>query len=231
MMSNYEFPLLIFLVFLILRIPFIGKYLKIINTMVHESGHAFASLLTSGEVISIELLSNSEGITLTKSKSFFSIFLTSLAGYVFSSAISFVLFYLISVNKYDYIFYFFISLIIINIILWVRNIYGILWLISFGSFVFYISTYIDNDIKNIIFILISTIILSESIFSSLVILRRSFKKSKEAGDASNLKMLTHIPTFIWASFFLAQSLFFGYKSYQLYSNSSPIFNYIKIHII
>ena len=49
-------------------IPFTGKLVNPINTMIHESGHAIVSLIFSGEVECIELNMDSSGAAKTKSK-------------------------------------------------------------------------------------------------------------------------------------------------------------------
>ncbi|MDP4267464.1 MAG: M50 family metallopeptidase [Bacteroidota bacterium] len=211
-----QFFLLLTISFIIVRIPYIGKIFKVVNTMIHESGHAFAALLTSGEVLGIELFSNSEGVTLTKSKSFFSSFITSLAGYVFSSLCAFFSFYLIKKGHEQYIFYFFLSIALINIILWVRNIYGIIWLMVFGGLIYYIYVYSNDEIKNITSIILSGILLTESIFSTIIIIIKSFTDPKSSGDAANLQKETHIPAFIWAIFFLCQAIYLGYRIVLMY---------------
>ena len=212
-----------FIVYLVLinalvvtRIPIIGKYFNVIDTLFHESGHALVALLTSGKVLKIELFQDTSGTTLTQSKSKISQFLTSLAGYPFSSIGSFVLFYLIKSENYLWVFIIFGVFTLLNLILWVRNWYGIFWLLTFGGLIglFY---YLKNDTYIFCFTLfISAILLFDSIIKCFQLLYLSFKTPKNAGDAANLKKLTHIPAFFWALLFLTNSIFFVYKTVQLF---------------
>ena len=75
--SDHQFLLYAFFAagILITRLPFVGKFFRITNTLIHESGHAIMALLTSGNVVSIDLMSDTSGTATTKSKYlFFKIF-------------------------------------------------------------------------------------------------------------------------------------------------------------
>ena len=79
--------LLIFVVVALIlpRIPVVGKFFNIINTALHELGHALMALLTGGEVRKIELFNDTSGTTTTVSKNKFASVLVSLAGYPFAA--------------------------------------------------------------------------------------------------------------------------------------------------
>jgi hypothetical protein len=92
-------------VFIINRIPYVGKYLRVVNTLIHESGHAIAALVSSGEVYKVELFSDTSGTAVTKTKGKLSQFLVAIAGYPFGSAVAFLLFYIISRGEYRIVLY------------------------------------------------------------------------------------------------------------------------------
>ena len=81
--------------FLLPRIPVVGKFFNIINTGLHEFGHALMALLTGGSVERIELFKDTSGTTTTKSENGFSAFWVSLAGYPFAASVAWLAFYLI----------------------------------------------------------------------------------------------------------------------------------------
>ena len=110
---------------LLTRIPYIGKFFRLIDTLVHESAHALMALVFSGSVDRIDLFANTEGQAITRSKGNFAWIMISLAGYIGSSVVSFGLFFLLSRGLFNAALYFFIVLCLVNLILWVRNGYGI----------------------------------------------------------------------------------------------------------
>jgi hypothetical protein len=200
----------IFASFLPGRIPFAGKYFRLINTLIHESGHALFSLLTNGSVEHIELFSDTSGVTLTKNKSKLSAFVVSLSGYLFASGCALLFFSLIKYDHYAIILYILLSLITVNLILFVRNTYGIIWLLSLGAVIVSLM-YIKAELPVIIFIyLVSSLSLSESIVSAFVLVKISLKSPKKAGDAANLAKATHVPALLWSLIFLGFALFCFY---------------------
>lgn len=207
---------LFFTALLLLRVPFLGKFFRSVNTMIHESGHAVTALLTSGSVMTIDISSDASGAAKTKSKTRFGQILTSFAGYVFSSSIAYCMCYFIWSGKYTWALYFLTGLAIINLIFWVRNTYGIIWLLLFLGLSGYL-VYIKIPLYTKIFtIFLSSVIFLESIFTSVIICLLSFYNPEKAGDAKNLKEFTYIPVFVWGLIFLSQALFFAYLSIKLF---------------
>jgi hypothetical protein len=210
-------------VFVLCRIPFVGKVLKVFNTLIHESGHALMSLLTSGEVISVDLFYNTEGTATTTSKHWFGKFFTSIAGYVASSACAFLFFYFIKYDQYNWIIYSLLVLAIINLIFWVRNLYGILWLLVMTAIIILLLYWKNGDAVKYVTMIISGVVLSESLTSAAIIFYISLSKPKQAGDATNLQKLTYLPAVVWGLFFFVQALFFTLLTLRLYLEFSVKF--------
>lgn len=182
---------------LIIRIPLIGRYFRTVNTLLHESGHAIAAILTSGEVISIELSSDTSGAALTKSGSKIKAMLVSLSGYPFAALMSGIFIALASHNQYKIIFFILISIALINLAFFVRNTYGIVWLITFSGLVIFTFWTGIKEVSNTAALSVSLISLSESVFSTLTILYLGFNEPRKAGDATNLAKTTKVPAAIW----------------------------------
>ncbi|MDD5570160.1 MAG: M50 family metallopeptidase [Bacteroidales bacterium] len=213
--NEYFFYGLIVLSFIVTRIPFVGKFFRVANTLIHESGHAIVALLTSGSIESIELFSNTEGAAVTRSNNKFGQFLVSVAGYPFSSASAFGLFFLIKYQQYNILLFCLASLALINIVLWIRNWYGTLWLLTFAAMLVAVYLLKNEFVTYCFSVVLSGIILTDSFYSTLELLYLSIYKSNNAGDATNLKKMTYVPAFFWASFFVAQSVFFIYEIIML----------------
>ncbi len=196
--------------------PRIGKVFKGFNTLVHESGHAFASLLFSAEVVSIDLFYSGEGVATTKSKSWFSKFFTSIIGYPFASAFAFMLAYFIAESKYSYVIYAFASIAIINLFFWVRNPYGIAWLLSTLTLLFLAYYFNWNQVRQYAAFLITAFCFVDAYLSAWYILYLSIKQPKKAGDATNLQKIAWLPAFFWALFFWLQASLFALLSIHLF---------------
>lgn len=209
-MTTTEFFVFLVIALIVTRVPVVGKYFRSVNTMLHENGHGFMSILTGGTIEKINLFANTEGVATTGSRWWLGRVLTSLAGYPFASFMAYV-FYLFFVNEqYSILFYGLAGIVVLNLILWVRNIYGVIWLISFAAILwglYYLGNpmYIEYSL-----LFIGAILLVDSIASSLVIFVMSVKTPNDAGDTTNLRKSTMISARVWGLVFLVQSLYFGY---------------------
>ncbi|MGO4889274.1 M50 family metallopeptidase [Anaerobacillus sp. MEB173] len=202
--------------FIICHVPVIRRIACTVNTLIHESGHAIAAILTSGKVYSVSLFVNSEGVAETGTRSWFSRLIVSYAGYTTSSLAAFVCFFFIYKDQPHVIFYGLLGLAILNLLLWVRNTYGILWLLTFISFSIYI-TYNDFSSLQLSFtLLLASIILIHSISSAFTVFYLSIFQSTQAGDATNLAKLTFLPAVLWGLLFFIQSLVSSYFIFSLF---------------
>jgi hypothetical protein len=210
------FYILLGVCLVISRLPWIGRYFRGINTLVHESGHAFMALILSGNVHRIDLSSDTSGSILTSTDNGFKKFLVSFTGYPFSSIVALLFFYFINKNAYQYVIFPLIALAFLNLILYVRNMYGIFWLITFLLLSFSV-IYLNNQMLWYGFsLLCAFIILIDSVFSTIQLLIISLRTPKTAGDAKNIADITHFPALFWAAIFLLIAGFLAYKTIYLY---------------
>ena len=196
----------------ITRLPFIGKFFRVINTLIHESGHAFMALLLSGKVYRIDLFSDTSGSALTATKNGFSRFLVSLAGYPSSALFAYLCFYFIEQKASNYVVYLLIGIAVLNLIFYVRNAYGIFWLISFIAIAGLVIYAKDAMLMYGFSLLCSFIVLTDAVISGVTLLVIAVKSPKTAGDAKNLNEATHLPVVLWALLLLAFSVFCVYKT-------------------
>lgn len=199
------------LALLLTQMPIIGKYFAILNTMIHESGHSLMALITGGEVRRISLLPNTTGTTLTGHTSWIGQFLTSASGYVFASFFGFLFFYLISKGQYKLMIYILLAFLSVNLVFWVRNVYGLFWLITFGALFLFLLRSGNQVFIQYTLVFFASLVLVESVTSAFEIMWISFFSPLQAGDAANLSRATRfIPAPIWGVAFFGQALYFGF---------------------
>ena len=195
---------------LLTQMPVVGKYFAILNTMIHESGHSLMALVTGGEVRRISLFPNTAGTTLTGHTSWIGHFFTSIAGYVFASFFGFLFFYLISKGQYKWMIYILLAFLSINLVFWVRNVYGLFWIVTFGAGFIFLLRSGNQTVIQYVLVFFACLILVESVTSSFEIMWLSFFSPMQAGDAANLSRATKfIPAPIWGVAFFVQSLYFA----------------------
>lgn len=202
------------------RIPVVGKFFNIINTALHEFGHALMALLTGGEVRKIELFKDTSGTTTTVSKNAFAVVLVSLAGYPFAVSIAWLSFYLIGQDAVLGLLVGLSVLFFIMLLFWIRNWYGVLWVVLFCAINGYL-LYLNNaQYLRYAALFYAVMILMESISSSIVLFVLSCRDGNKAGDATNLAKVTHIPAFFWSLLFLAYT---GWVTYRVVLMLKPTF--------
>lgn len=203
--------LFLILAFILIKLPIAGRYFAVANTLIHEVGHQLASLLTFGKAHQIHLFSNTEGLAFSSHRFWIGSFITALAGYVFASFMACTFYFLIFKRSYDIVIYILISILGISLLFWVRNLYGLFWIITFiVGFVWLLLKTRGPVIENVVLFLVSVIFI-ESITSAFEIMYLSFTFPSDAGDASSLSRLTLvIPSQVWGVLFFTQSLFFGW---------------------
>lgn len=209
-----KFLLLIGLAFLLIQIPVFGNYIRLLNTVIHETGHAVIALF-GGHIEKIALLKSSEGITYGPKTGLLEGMITSISGYTFSSCMVFFAFLLIRKKKFTLFVDILLAIIFINLIFWVRNLFGIIWLTSFAlCFLLLLLKGTENVVHHLLF-LIAAILLVDSLKSAYEIFTMSFIQPQMAGDAANLAHLTmFIPAQAWGGFFFFQAIAVTFISFK-----------------
>jgi hypothetical protein len=210
------FYILLITALLLTRIPVLGKYFRSVNTLVHEAGHAFATLLLSGEVIAVNLFADTSGTTVTKAKGKFPQALIALAGYPVSALTGWLCLYLLYKGYNLYILFILTSIALIIMILSLRNAYGLFWAGTFVLLNLLLIYFNNRPLIQVFATFYSVIIFTDAVISSVVLLVLSIKQPKKAGDASNLQKITKIPAAIWAILLLVFTLFISWLSVNHY---------------
>lgn len=195
------------------QIPFVGKYFKLFNTLVHEIGHVLTAIITRSRVHHITLSPDTSGQAATSSRKFAGIII-SFAGYPFASGVGLALIWFVHQEQYTYILYGVIGVIVISLIFWIRNLFGILWLLVAGVITLGVLLYTDPLVIEVYTKAIVAVIFVESFSSTITLLVIVFKDRKNAGDARSLARETAIPEIVWSLVFIAIAcipIYFAYK--------------------
>ncbi|MFW6020123.1 MAG: M50 family metallopeptidase [Bacteroidales bacterium] len=209
------------------RIPYIGRYFQVFNTMVHEDGHAIMALISRGKTQKIELFADTSGTTITYAKSKLSHLLTSLAGYPASAGAAYLLFFLLNQQDELTLLIAITTLLALNLILFVRNTYGIIWIITLGGLLYLLFYFNNLLIMRIAITFFAGVLFWGSLIAPLTLIKIAWKNPRQAGDATNLNKLTGIPSVLWSILFFAFSLWIAYFTIQQFPLAEKIINQIK----
>jgi len=214
--DNTIFYGIILCAFIASRLPILGKMLCVLYTMIHETAHAFAAIISGSKIISIDLFHDTSGIAKTATTNSLATFIIVIAGYPLSAFFSFFSAWLIKNNRYEMLLIILLIIASTNLLLWVRNKYGIVWLIIFtclSGFVLYQKDFFHLQVLSIFF---SAILFLENIIKSFTVFYLSLKNPAQSGDARILYQTTGIPSIFWASLFLLVSIYTSYLSVLLF---------------
>ena len=186
------------IVLVIMRVKTVGVVFKNYNTLFHELGHAVMSLLFSGQVHKIELNHNAGGVAVTSNKSWLAKFMVSIAGYPAGAIAGWSIFNHLQFINPQYQLYILFGTIAVSLLFWIRNKYGIVW--SVLNLLFFAAIWYFNwfsVLKVFVFVMASAV-MTESLWSVLILIYISAEDPQNSGDAKNLRDLTYLPSIVWA---------------------------------
>lgn len=191
-------------IIVITRIPLLHKYVKILNTFIHEFGHALFSMITFGGVHRIKLNSDTSGYAITTSKWWIGRVITAFAGYPFSTLFSSFMLYLLYKHQAIAVLWTITIILVLSIILWLRDLLSLAWSLPI-TIIFILALRYSLNVDWLMYILM-VIILIDSISSTFTVAKLSIRDHTNAGDASSLSKLTFIPSQVWGLIFIVCSL-------------------------
>ena len=217
----------------------VGKYVSLINTLIHEVFHCLCAWITGGKAHSISLHHDTSGLATTSTSSRFARILVGYGGYTGSSVMAVVFFYLLSQHQYNYILYIFSGFLVVGLLVWTKNffsvfkdslvslfkfriykgntnLFGLVWSLCVSGYMFWILYTGQPNLIMHTSICISVIVLLESVKTAFVIFIISAKNRKDAGDATSLARDTFIPALVWGVVFFGQSIYVGLYIFKHY---------------
>jgi hypothetical protein len=216
-MSNL-FKTVLFLIlsaFLTHLIPFSDVF-RNLDTMIHEFGHAIVTLALSGQVMYIELYANHSGVTYSRITSSWSSIPISLSGYMLASLFALFLFHVRAKGKEKLGLQVITLLALLSLVLFVRNEFGIMWIIAFVALNVLMLAFIPRWLRDTYYLLLAFLTLEESVLGPFSLILYALEDPTKAGDASNLSLVTPIPAIGWAVIFTLFSLWCAGKAIRIF---------------
>lgn len=200
--DSYYFYGYIALVFIVMRLPYVGVFVRVFNTLIHELAHALMAVLTSGKILKIELQKDTSGSTLSIAKNKRSQFLVAIIGYPASAGFSYLMLWGL-VHAYG--LYILIGLLVISVLallLFVRNSFGIFWMLIFISSIAFV-VWINNPfVRDFVVASLAIILMIESVYAAVALFIIAIENPADSGDAKLLNSITKIPALIWSLAFV-----------------------------
>ncbi|WP_409343959.1 M50 family metallopeptidase [Paenibacillus sp. MBLB4367] len=182
-------------------LPF-SDFFRNLDTMIHESGHALTTLLLQGSVMEIELYVDHSGVTRSAVSQPWAIIPIALSGYMMASLFAWLLFVLYAKGKHKAGLITMAALAAVTLVLFVRNEFGVLWLLGFLVFTVLVILFGGNNvIGKWVFLIIAFLTLEESVFGPFSLVYYALNRPGGAGDATILSGATPLPAIVWAVWF------------------------------
>ncbi|TVY10292.1 M50 family metallopeptidase [Paenibacillus cremeus] len=191
--------------FLTHLIPF-HDFFRNLDTLIHEFGHAVVTLLLSGKVRSIELFANHSGVTYSQVTKGWSLIPIALAGYMTASLFALFMFRQWAKERQRLGLQIMTIIAILALVLFVRNEFGMMWLIGFVILNVIMLSFMPRWLMDIYYMLLAFLTLEESVFGPFSLILYAWDDPAKAGDATNLSHVTPVPAIGWALFFTLFSL-------------------------
>jgi hypothetical protein len=202
--------------FLTRWIPF-SSFFRNVDTMIHEFGHALITLILSGQVMYIELYVDHSGITRSAVGKVWTMIPIALAGYMTASLFAWFLFSMYAQGKQRRGLTLLNLIAIVSLVLFVRNGFGITWLIGFIAINAVVLIWPGNTLSKYYYLLIAFLSLEESVFGPISLMLSAFVDPNEAGDAAVLSQDTFIPAAVWTIWFTIFSLWCAKQAIQAFT--------------
>lgn len=175
-----------------------SSFFRNLDTMVHEFGHAVATLALSGKVMYIELYRDHSGVTYSSMTKSWAVIPVSLAGYMTASLFAWFLFSAYARGKQKLGLQVMTALSALSLVLFVRNSFGVSFLLGFILMTVLALALAPRWLRDFYYLLLAFLCLEESVFGPGSLIVYALQNSRSAGDASNLANHTGIPAIVWA---------------------------------
>jgi hypothetical protein len=173
-------------------------------TIVHEAGHAAIGVLVGRRLTGIRLHSDTSGVTVTRGKPRGpGMVAMLLAGYLAPGLLGLGAALLLAAGHSVALLWGLVALLVL-LLLWVRNLYGVLAVLVTGGAVGLVSWYARPDQQSVVAYLIAWLLLLAAP-RPLVELLGDRRRSRTS-DPDQVARLTHVPAVVWMLLMLAANL-------------------------
>jgi hypothetical protein len=171
-------------------------------TIAHEGGHAVAAVLAGRKVQSIRLHSDTSGLTVSKGRpTGLGMVVTLVAGYLSPALLGLGGAALLAANRITITLWASLVLLL-AVLLMVRNIFGVLTVLITGGAVVAVSWYGSSTVQAGFAYVGVWFLLFGSVRPVFEVARERRKRGAVPSDVQQLAVLTHVPAFLWLTFFM-----------------------------
>ena len=175
-------------------------------TIVHEAGHALVAVMVGRRLSGIRLHSDTSGLTLTKGKPYGpGMVSTALAGYVAPSLLGLGFAGLVGAERITAVLVV-CALLLVGVLVMVRNIYGVLILLTVGAVLFGVAWWTSDSIQAVFAHLITWFLLLGGVRPVAELQRKRRRGRARDSDADQLARLTGAPGLLWVGMFFFVNL-------------------------
>jgi hypothetical protein len=197
-------------------LPF-SPYFRNLDTMIHEFGHALLTLVLSGDVRYIHLYEDHSGVTLSAVKEGWRLIPVALSGYVTASLFAVLLFYMVRHDMHRTGLLIITAVAFLSLALFVRNAYGIQWLIGFIGINVFFLLFPVRWLRAGYVLFLAFLSLTESVTSAVTIAVMSWLEPGRAGDATQLARMTGIVAPVWGGLFALFALWAAMRAIRYFA--------------
>ncbi|QSB15268.1 M50 family metallopeptidase [Natronosporangium hydrolyticum] len=170
-------------------------------TIAHEGGHALVAVLAGRRLSGIRLHSDTSGLTVSRGRpSGPGMVFTLLAGYITPSLLGLAGAWLLSTERVSLLLWASVALLVV-MLLWIRNLYGLLAVVLAGAAVFAVSWYAEPQLQAGFAYAFVWFLVIGGVRPVGELQARRWHRGSPESDADQLSRLTWVPGIIWVGIF------------------------------
>ncbi len=170
-------------------------------TIAHEGGHALVAVLVGRRLSGIRLHSDTSGLTVSRGKPRgLGMILTLLAGYPAPALLGVGGAWLLGQGRVALLLWLALALLAV-MLLWIRNLYGLVAMLVAGGLVFVVTWYADPYVQAGFGYALVWFLLIGAIRPVAELQASRWRRGSPQSDADQLGRLTHLPGLLWVGVF------------------------------
>ena len=176
---------------------------KLFTTWVHECGHAAMAVLVGGSVESIAIRPDTSGLTQSLvPATLVAQGLVASAGYLGASVVGCFLLSAARVQKWARPILLTVgALMVVTVVLWIRNVFGIVVVASFALFLILVSRRATGKVLRFVLSLLAIQVALNAVYDIRVL----FSIKGQPSDAETMARLFALPSWFWATTWMTLS--------------------------
>lgn len=181
------------------------RFVRLGLTVVHEAGHAVVAVLVGRRLQGIRLHADTSGVTVSRGRPTGPGMVATLAaGYLAPAAVGVGAALVLAAGR-GVLLLWLVLLLLVSLLVWVRNWYGVLTLVVAGAGVGLLTWYADPEVQSLVAYLVAWLLLLAAPRPVLELITAGRRRSRSS-DPDQLARLTRVPALVWCLLMLAANL-------------------------